>query len=79
MKNLSIFSAIDLMKKMLAKDPTARITAHQALNHEWITTGGINASPSSNGPYYLSSAQENMKRFQEEYEKILRLTHNKFF
>jgi len=58
-------SAIDLMKKMLAKVPEQRITAKQALSHEWILSGGINASPSHH-PHQLCSAQENMKKFQEE-------------
>jgi len=59
-------SAIDLMKKMLAKDSSVRITAQQALDHGWIASKGLNSSPSSTGPHYLSSAQENMKKFQEE-------------
>ncbi len=64
-------SAIDLLRKMLAKDPTQRITADQALQHEWILDNGSNYSHPSASPIYLSSAQENMKRFQEEYEKII--------
>ena len=59
--------AIDLLKKMLAKDPTQRISAEQALKHEWIIVGGSDVAPTAS-PYYLSSAQENMKRFQEEYK-----------
>jgi len=58
------------MKKMLDKDPTQRITAQQALNHEWILSGGSFSSLSSNTSHYLCSAQENMKKFQEEYLKI---------
>ena len=66
----SIFSlislAVDLMKKMLQKDPRQRISAQEALNHQWIATGGVFMSPRTMAPIYLSSAQENMKRFQEE-------------
>jgi len=55
------------MKKMLVKDPKQRISAHEALNHQWIATGGVFMSPRTMAPIYLSSAQENMKKFQEEY------------
>jgi len=59
-------SAIDLMKKMLNKDPRYRCTAHEALRHEWIMSGGDFLSPKSKNPVYLNSALENMKRFQQE-------------
>ena len=55
------------MKKMLVKDPKQRISAHEALNHQWIATGGVFMSPRTMAPIYLSSAQENMKKFQEQY------------
>jgi len=58
--------AIDLLKKMLAKDPTQRISAEQALQHEWILGNGMVSSNSPFSPIYLSSAHENMKKFQEE-------------
>lgn len=61
--------AIDLMKKMLAKDPNQRISADEALQHEWIVTGGTFLSPKSNNPVYLLLAQENMKKFQESYNQ----------
>ena len=53
---------------MLAKDPTQRISADNALKHDWITSNGVGTRPfvSSGSFTYLSSAQENMKRFQEE-------------
>lgn len=58
--------AIDLLKKMLAKDPAQRISAEQALQHEWIVRGGNIITESPYSPIYLSSAQENMRKFQEE-------------
>jgi len=57
--------AIDLMKKMLERDPAVRIGSHQALEHEWMINGG-NFETEKSSPVYLSSAQENMKKFQEE-------------
>jgi len=54
------------MKKLLAKDPKMRISASEALNHEWFMTGGEFLSPKTQAPIYLSSAQENMKKFQEQ-------------
>jgi len=60
--------AVDLMKKMLVKDPKQRITAQEALEHEWIAMGGAYMSPQTNTPIYLLLAQENMKKiFQEEH------------
>eukprot|EP01016_Furgasonia_blochmanni_P044391 TRINITY_DN6162_c0_g1_i12.p1 TRINITY_DN6162_c0_g1~~TRINITY_DN6162_c0_g1_i12.p1 ORF type:complete len:538 (-),score=180.00 TRINITY_DN6162_c0_g1_i12:241-1767(-) len=56
--------AIDLLKSMLEKNPEYRITAYEALSHPWINGGGI-TSPGGI-PKYLNSAQENMRRFQEE-------------
>jgi len=52
---------------MLAKDPEQRITAKKALNHEWILSGGAVSSSPTHNPYQLCSAQENMRKFQEEY------------
>jgi hypothetical protein len=43
-----------------------RISASEALNHEWFMTGGEFLSPKTQAPIYLSSAQENMKKFQEQ-------------
>ena len=55
------------MKKMLTKDPKARITSKEALNHEWITNDGcFEVEVDENQILYLNSAQENMKKFQEE-------------
>ena len=69
--------AIDLLKNMLQKNPEDRPTAHVALNHKWILKYTTEAEKGdimnliktdkdikSND---LNSAQENMKRFQEEY------------
>jgi len=58
--------AIDLLKKMLAKDPTQRISAEQALQHVWLLQTDVLDSNTPFSPIYLSSAHENMKRFQEE-------------
>lgn len=38
----------DLLKKMIEKDPKARITASEALNHDWIKN--FNDSTSLNNP-----------------------------
>jgi len=54
------------MMKMLAKDPKQRISTGEALNHQWIQAGGIFQSPRTMAPIYLNTAQENMRRFQEE-------------
>jgi serine/threonine protein kinase len=59
-------AATDLMKKLLEKDPKIRISAEEALNHEWIQNDGVFLSPKSQAPIFLSSAQENMKKFQEQ-------------
>lgn len=60
-------SAIDLLKKMLQKDPKLRISAKDALNHPWIATkGGEQEKEKPQQITMLSSAQENMKKFQEK-------------
>jgi len=58
--------AIDLLKKMLAKDPKIRITTREALNHEWILNDGVFEAEEKQKQYLLS-AHENMKKFQEEH------------
>lgn len=51
------FKAIDLLKKMLSKDPTDRPTAKECLNHPWLVQENeINSL----------EVQKNMKKFQEE-------------
>ncbi len=59
--------AIDLLTKMLAKDPKARISGRECLEHPWIVCGGSDEQVDRPNPGMLSSAQQNMKRFQEEY------------
>ncbi len=60
--------AVDLMKKMLIKDPKQRISSQEALDHEWTVTGGMFMSPQTNTPVYLIPAQENMRKvIQEQY------------
>jgi serine/threonine protein kinase len=54
------------MKKLLEKDPKLRISADEALAHEWTQNDGVFLSPKSQAPIFLSSAQENMKKFQEQ-------------
>ena len=59
--------AIEIMKKMLIKDPKVRISIKEALNHEWIKSeGSFEVEIDENQTLYLNSAQENMKKFQEE-------------
>ena len=52
---------------MLAKDPKLRFSAKDCLEHPWIVSaGGIAQTEKEKAPVaMLSSAQENMKRFQE--------------
>ena len=58
--------AVDLMKKMLAKNPQERISASEALAHPWILSGGICDSPPHDNPIHLTCVQENMRIFQQE-------------
>lgn len=57
---------------MLQKNPDDRPTAHQALSHKWIQKHMSDAEKSdilaheTQTKGELNSAQENMKRFQEE-------------
>jgi len=60
-------AAIDLLKKMLAKDPKQRISSKEALNHPWIIAKGVVEVQEKPQVTMLSSAQENMKRFQENH------------
>ena len=69
---LSQLKAVDLMKKMLIKDPTQRISSQEALDHEWTVTGGMFMSPQTNTPVYLLPAQENMRKvIQEQYSHFI--------
>ena len=69
---LSQLKAVDLMKKMLTKDPTQRISSQEALDHEWTVTGGMFMSPQTNTPVYLLPAQENMRKvIQEQYSHLI--------
>lgn len=52
--------------KMLAKDPRKRVSAKECLEHIWIVSGGAVDVADKPQITMLSSAQENMKRFQEE-------------
>ena len=63
-----IWLAIDILMKMLAKDPKNRISAKECLEHSWIVSGGTTEHTEKQPVAMLSSAQENMKRFQEEWE-----------
>jgi len=60
-------AAVDLLMRMLKKDPAERISAADALNHPWILSGGVFMVHSMH-PAYLNYAQENMRRFQEEQQ-----------
>lgn len=54
---------------MLQKNPNDRPTAHQALAHKWILKYMTDAEKDDilKMEKELVSAQENMKKFQEEY------------
>lgn len=73
--------AIDLLTKMLAKDPKVRISAKECLEHPWIVGGGGGSDGQNDHlhPGMLSSAQENMKRFQNEYFTSFRLSLNDYY
>lgn len=48
-----IFSSVsapakDLLRKMISRDPSSRISAHQALRHPWILTGPLTTATISN-------------------------------
>lgn len=66
--------AIDLLKKLLAKDPNQRITAKQALLHPWIKKHNIqkNTLPFEDHEDELGIEDENskihekIKKMQEE-------------
>lgn len=68
-----ILLATHLLKNMLQKNPEDRPTAHEALNHKWIQkymtdaekVDIIKLEQETKGE--LNFAQENMKKFQEEY------------
>jgi len=51
---------------MLAKDPKKRFSAKECLEHPWIVSSGGAEQTEKPHVAMLSSAQENMKRFQEE-------------
>lgn len=62
---------MELLKKMLEKDPKMRPTAKEALNHVWIQkhmTDDIKdkIAKSKQEEETLFSVQENMKKFQEK-------------
>ena len=54
--------AKDLVKKMLVVDPTARLSASEALMHPWIT----GAAHSDEHLQHLEDAQMNMKSRMEK-------------
>lgn len=51
---------------MLQKDPKQRISAREAMNNEWVVSRGAVAHTEKPQLAMLSSAQENMKKFQEQ-------------
>lgn len=51
--------AKDLVKKMVAKDPLERATAHEALQHSWITS-------EHKSIFFLSTAHENMMKYHNK-------------
>lgn len=56
-------AAIDLMKKMLDKDPAARISAKEALKHEWIVNVGRGFEDTDE---QQTSVEDNMRKFNAE-------------
>lgn len=67
--NISVYSgywdpvsdnAKDLVLRMIAKNPETRCTASEALQHPWFSLESTNLTS-------LSNAQDNMKRYQNDY------------
>lgn len=66
---------MDLLKKLLAKDPANRITAQEALNHPWIKKFNIEKSTipfedhedSTGIEDENSRIHEKIKKMQEEF------------
>lgn len=52
---------------MLQKDPKLRISAKEALSHPWVVSKGLVEEQEKPQVTMLTSAQENMKKFQEKY------------
>lgn len=66
--------AADLLKKMLEKDHHNRISAFDALKHEWIVSDGGRGGDMIEGERGVSSVMDNMKRFQEEAKDRFNMT-----
>ncbi|MBX3097919.1 MAG: hypothetical protein KF812_13790 [Fimbriimonadaceae bacterium] len=49
---------MEFIKQMLEKDPKKRVTAREALSHQWIT-----GKPSEQS---LGGVQRNLKKFMDE-------------
>eukprot|EP00301_Raphidiophrys_heterophryoidea_P004354 c1189_g1_i1.p1 GENE.c1189_g1_i1~~c1189_g1_i1.p1 ORF type:complete len:454 (+),score=106.12 c1189_g1_i1:67-1428(+) len=55
-------TALDLLDKFLTLDPLKRISAHEALDHEYFWTDPLPANPSDIRPYDRSCHDFNMKK-----------------
>lgn len=68
--------AIDLLRKMLAKNPKARLSAHECLQHPWIISNNANNdSPKVQSPEDLASSMPE-KKGESGDKKIIRCQDN---
>ena len=63
--------AKDLIKKLLVKDSSIRLTAEQVLSHPWITSQRSTSSVILHTPIMLNQHQESIKNLDEFATKIM--------
>merc|ERR1712227_849277 len=63
--------AKDLIKKLLVKDSSIRLTAEQVLSHPWITSQRSTSSVILHTPIMLNQHQESIKKLDEFATKIM--------
>merc|ERR1712018_233036 len=63
--------AKDLMKKLLVKDSSIRLTAEEVLSHPWLTRKVSTSSIILHTPIMLNKHQESIKNLEEVATKIM--------